>query len=620
MFHIEEELKKLPSLPGVYIMHDEQDAIIYVGKAISLKNRVRQYFQKSRNLGIKKEQMVEQIARFEYIVTDSELEALVLESNLIKEHCPKYNTMLKDDKNYPFIKVTAGETFPRIMTARSMKKDKSKYFGPYTSAGAVKDVIELTRKLYHLRTCNRNLPRDIGKERPCLYYHIKQCDAPCQGYITEAAYQKQVEELLDFLNGNHKKILTQLEGKMYEASEKMEFEDAAQYRDLIQSVKKIGERQKITDHPGEDKDIIAAAMEDADAVVQVFFVRDGKLIGRDHFYMKSAPGENRKGILSSFLKQFYAGTPFIPKEIMLQEEVEDMELIAKWLESRKGKKVRISVPKKGTKEKLVEMAYHNAKLVLRQDKERIKREEGRTIGAVKEIEALLGLSGIQRMEAYDISNISGFQSVGSMVVYEKGKPKRSDYRKFKIKSVQGPNDYASMEEVLTRRFVHGMDEREERKQQLEDEFGSFTRFPDLILMDGGKGQVNIALEVLEKLQLTIPVCGMVKDDKHRTRGLYYNNQEIPISRDSEGFKLITRVQDEAHRFAIEYHRSLRSKGQVHSVLDDIPGIGETRRKALMRHFKGLDGIREASVETLSNIESMNEKAARQVYDFFHKKE
>ena len=621
MFHIEEELKKLPSLPGVYIMHDEQDAIIYVGKAISLKNRVRQYFQKSRNLGIKKEQMVEQIARFEYIVTDSELEALVLESNLIKEHCPKYNTMLKDDKNYPFIKVTAGEAFSRIMTARSMKKDKSKYFGPYTSAGAVKDVIELTRKLYHLRTCNRNLPRDIGKERPCLYYHIKQCDAPCQGYITEAAYQKQVEELLDFLNGNHKKILTQLEGKMYEASEKMEFEDAAQYRDLIQSVKKIGERQKITDHPGEDKDIIAAAMEDADAVVQVFFVRDGKLIGRDHFYMKSAPGENRKGILSSFLKQFYAGTPFIPKEIMLQEEVEDMELIAKWLESRKGKKVRISVPKKGTKEKLVEMAYHNAKLVLRQDKERIKREEGRTIGAVKEIEALLGLSGIQRMEAYDISNISGFQSVGSMVVYEKGKPKRSDYRKFKIKSVQGPNDYASMEEVLTRRFVHGMDEREERKQQqLEDEFGSFTRFPDLILMDGGKGQVNIALEVLEKLQLTIPVCGMVKDDKHRTRGLYYNNQEIPISRDSEGFKLITRVQDEAHRFAIEYHRSLRSKGQVHSVLDDIPGIGETRRKALMRHFKGLDGIREASVETLSNIESMNEKAARQVYDFFHKKE
>ena len=621
MFHIEEELKKLPSLPGVYIMHDEQDAIIYVGKAISLKNRVRQYFQKSRNLGIKKEQMVEQIARFEYIVTDSELEALVLESNLIKEHCPKYNTMLKDDKNYPFIKVTAGEAFPRIMTARSMKKDKSKYFGPYTSAGAVKDVIELTRKLYHLRTCNRNLPRDIGKERPCLYYHIKQCDAPCQGYITEAAYQKQVEELLDFLNGNHKKILTQLEGKMYEASEKMEFEDAAQYRDLIQSVKKIGERQKITDHPGEDKDIIAAAMEDADAVVQVFFVRDGKLIGRDHFYMKSAPGENRKGILSSFLKQFYAGTPFIPKEIMLQEEVEDMELIAKWLESRKGKKVRISVPKKGTKEKLVEMAYHNAKLVLRQDKERIKREEGRTIGAVKEIEALLGLSGIQRMEAYDISNISGFQSVGSMVVYEKGKPKRSDYRKFKIRTVQGPNDYASMEEVLTRRFSHGIQESENLREKGKDiSYGSFTRFPDLIMMDGGRGQVNIALAVLVRLGLSIPVCGMVKDDNHRTRGLYYNNVEIPIDRHSEGFRLITRIQDEAHRFAIEYHRSLRGKAQVRSVLDDIEGIGPTRRKALMRHFKDIDTIRSATAEELEQVPQMNRKAAESVYHLFHKPE
>lgn len=621
MFQIEDELKKLPSLPGVYLMHDIQDTIIYVGKAVNLKNRVRQYFQKSRNLGIKKEQMVEQIVRFEYIVTDSELEALVLESNLIKEHCPKYNTMLKDDKNYPFIKVTVGEAFPRIMTVRSMKKDKSKYFGPYTNSGAVKDVIELTRKLYHLRTCNRNLPRDIGKERPCLYYHIKQCEAPCQGYITETVYREQVEQLLDFLNGNHSNILAQLKEKMCEASQKMEFEDAAKYRDLMESVKKIGERQKITDYTGEDKDIIAAAMEDADVVVQVFFVRDGKLIGRDHFYMKSALGETRKEILSGFLKQFYAGTPFIPREIMLQEEIEEQELIEKWLETRKGKKVHICIPQKGTKEKLVEMAYHNAKLVLRQDKERIKMEEGRTIGAVKEIGNLLGLSDIQRMEAYDISNISGFQSVGSMVVYEKGKPKRSDYRKFKIKSVQGANDYASMQEVLTRRFVHGIEEKEERKQQvLEDEFGSFTRFPDLILMDGGKGQVNIALDVLKKLKLTIPVCGMVKNDKHRTRGLYYNNQEILIDKDSEGFKLITRIQDEAHRFAIEYHRSLRSKGQVHSVLDDISGIGEIRRKALMKHFKSLEGIREASVETLSNVESMNERAAQQVYDFFHQEE
>lgn len=619
MFNIEEELKKLPSLPGVYIMHDKHDTIIYVGKAISLKNRVRQYFQKSRNLGIKKEQMVEQIERFEYIVTDSELEALVLESNLIKEHKPKYNTMLKDDKNYPFIKVTVGEDFPRIMTARSMKKDKAKYFGPYTNAGAVKDVIELTRKLYHLRTCSRVLPRDTGKERPCLYYHIKQCDGPCQGYISREDYRAKVDSLLDFLNGNHKKILKELKEKMYQASQEMKFEDAAQYRDLMQSVHRIGEKQKITDHPGEDKDIIAMAEEGQDAVVQVFFVRDGKLIGRDHFYMKTAPGDSRSMILSSFLKQFYSGTPFIPREIMIQDEIEDQDLIAQWLEKRKGKKVHILVPKKGTKEKLVEMAYQNAKLVLRQDKERIKREEGRTIGAVKEIAELLGMEEIQRIEAFDISNISGFQSVGSMIVYEKGKPKRSDYRKFKIKWVKGPNDYASMEEVLTRRFVHGMNEQEERRShQLEQEFGSFTKFPDLIMMDGGRGQVNIALSVLEKLNLQIPVCGMVKDDKHRTRGLYFQNQEIPIQRDSEGFKLITRIQDEAHRFAIEYHRSLRSKGQVHSVLDDIPGIGPTRRKALMKHFKGLEAIKEATVEEISQVESMNGKAAAQVFDFFHR--
>ena len=621
MFDIEEELKKLPACPGVYIMHDDKDTIIYVGKAISLKNRVRQYFQKSRNLGIKKEQMVEQIARFEYIITDSELEALVLESNLIKEHRPKYNTMLKDDKNYPFIKVTVGEEFPRIMLARKMKKDKSRYFGPYTSSTAVKDVIELTRKLYHLRSCNRSLPRDIGKERPCLYYHIKQCNGPCQGYISQEDYKKQVDGLLDFLNGNHREILKELEEKMLQASDKLDFEEAAQYRDLIQSVEKIGERQKITDQHREDKDIIAAAIEGEDAVAQVFFMRDGKLIGRDHFYMKIAPGDDRKGVLSSFLKQFYAGTPFIPKEIMLQEEVEDMELVAQWLEKKKGQKVRITVPKKGTKEKLVELAYQNAQMVLQRDKERIKREEGRTIGAVKEIAALLGLAEINRIEAFDISNISGFQSVGSMVVYEKGKPKKSDYRKFRIKWVKGANDYASMEEVLTRRFIHGLDEQEERKaENLEDDYGSFTRFPDLLMMDGGKGQVNIALDVLEKLDLHIPVCGMVKDDRHRTRGLYYNNKEIPIDKDSEGFKLITRIQDEAHRFAIEYHRSLRSKGQVHSMLEDIPGIGPARGKALMKHFKGLEGIREATVEELAAIDSMNEKSAGEVYAFFHQRE
>ncbi len=621
MFNIEEELKKLPARPGVYIMHDADDTIIYVGKAISLKNRVRQYFQGSRNLGIRKEQMVEQIARFEYIVTDSELEALVLECNLIKEHTPKYNILLKDDKTYPFIKVTVGEDYPRIQIVRRVKKDKSRYYGPYSSAMAVKDVVELTTKLYRLRTCSRNLPRDIGKERPCLYHQIHQCDAPCQGYISKEEYKKKVDELLDFLNGNHKEILKELEEKMLAASQEMNFEDAAQYRDLIQSVKRIGERQKITDQHGEDKDVVAVAQDGEDAVAQVFFIRGGKLIGRDHFYLKVAKEDPRAQIVSSFLKQFYAGTPFIPKEIMIQEEIEDREVISQWLEKRKGRKVHIRIPKKGTKEKLVELAQRNAELVLNQDKERIKREEGRTIGASKEIAGMLGLPKMERIEAYDISNISGFQSVGSMIVYEKGRPKRSDYRKFRIKSVQGSNDYASMEEVLTRRFVHGLDEQEaRRKENLDEEFGSFTRFPDLIMMDGGRGQVNIALEVLGKLNLQIPVCGMVKDDKHRTRGLYYNNKEIPIDRNSEGFKLITRIQDEAHRFAIEFHRSLRSKGQVHSILDDIPGIGPARRKALMKQFPGPDKIKEASVEELKAVPSMNERAAEAVYGFFHKEQ
>ena len=621
MFNIEEELKKLPAKPGVYIMHDADDTIIYVGKAISLKNRVRQYFQGSRNLGIRKEQMVEQIARFEYIITDSELEALVLECNLIKEHTPKYNILLKDDKTYPFIKVTVGEDYPRIQIVRRVKKDKSRYYGPYSSAMAVKDVVELTTKLYRLRTCSRNLPKDIGRERPCLYHQIHQCDAPCQGYISKEEYRKKVDKLLDFLNGNHKEILKELEEKMMSASQEMNFEDAAQYRDLMQSVKRIGERQKITDQHGEDKDVIAVAQDGEDAVAQVFFIRGGKLIGRDHFYLKVDKEDLRSQIISSFLKQFYAGTPFIPKEIMIQEEIEDSEVISQWLEKRKGRKVHIRIPKKGTKEKLVELAQRNAELVLSQDKERIKREEGRTIGAVKEIALKLGLPGMERIEAYDISNISGFQSVGSMIVYEKGKPKRSDYRKFRIKSVQGPNDYASMEEVLTRRFVHGLDEQEaRRKENLDEEFGSFTRFPDLIMMDGGRGQVNIALEVLGKLNLQIPVCGMVKDDKHRTRGLYFNNKEIPIDRDSEGFKLITRIQDEAHRFAIEFHRSLRSKGQVHSILDDIPGIGPARRKALMKQFPGPDKIKEASMEELKVVPSMNERAAEAVYRFFHEEQ
>ena len=614
MFQIEEELKKLPAQPGVYIMHGEKDEIIYVGKAISLKNRVRQYFQSSRNKGAKIEQMVTHITRFEYIVTDSELEALVLECNLIKEHCPKYNTMLKDDKSYPFIKVTVNEAYPRVLFARRMKKDKCRYFGPYTSAGDVKNVIELVRKLYKVRSCSRTLPRDCGRERPCLYYHMKQCMAPCQGSIPQEEYKKNINRVIRFLNGDFQETIQELTQKMQEASEEMRFEDAMEYRDLIASIRKIGERQKITGYAQEDKDVIAVAMDESldlreqDAVVQVFFIRDGKLIGRDHFYLRVARGDTRAQVLSSFMKQFYAGTPFIPKEIMLQQEIEDGELLEEWLSARRGQKVHIRVPKKGTKEKLVELAMENAQMVLSKDRERIKREEGRTIGAVHEVESWLGLSGIVRMEAFDISNISGFESVGSMVVYEKGKPKRSDYRKFKIKWVQGPNDYASMEEVLTRRFTH----------ESSGEFDSFSRLPDLILMDGGRGQVNIAQRVLENLNLHIAVCGMVKDDHHRTRGLYYNNEEIPIDTSSEGFRLITRIQDEAHRFAIEYHRSLRSKEQVHSLLDDIPGIGQARRKALMRKFKSLENIRDASLEELAMTENMNERSARQVYEFFHK--
>lgn len=598
-FDIEEELKKLPSKPGVYLMHDERDAIIYVGKAVSLKNRVRQYFQSSRNKGVKIEQMVTHIARFEYIITDSELEALVLECNLIKEHRPKYNTMLMDDKAYPFIKVTAQEDYPRVMLARQMRKDRAKYFGPYTSAGAVKDTIDLIHKLYGIRTCNKALPKMQGKERPCLNYHIHQCPAPCQGYITKEEYAEAVKKALSFLGGNYSPILKELEEKMQAASENLQFEKAIEYRELLNSVGKIAQKQKITSSHMEDKDVVAMASDQEDAVVQIFFIREGRLIGRDHFCLHIAGEDDQEAVLTAFLKQFYAGTPYIPRELIIQYEIREKELIEEWLSSRRGQRVHIHVPRKGEKEKLVELALKNAQIVLTQDKERIRREEGRTIGAMKEIAKLLGLPGIHRVEAYDISNISGFQTVGSMVVYEKGRPKRSDYRKFRIRGVQGADDYASMEEMLTRRLSH------------------YENYPDLIMMDGGRGQVNIALKVMEAVGVHVPVCGMVKDDRHRTRGIYYNNMELPIDRDSEGFRLVTRIQDEAHRFAIEYHRSLRSREQVHSVLDDIPGIGPARRKALMKGFQTLEEIRSADIEALSAVPGMNARAARQVFEFFH---
>ena len=606
MFNLEEELKKLPDKPGVYIMHDKIGTIIYVGKAVSLKNRVRQYFRPSTNHSAKIKRMVSKIDYFEYIITDSELEALVLECNLIKEHSPKYNTMLKDDKTYPFIKITTGEHFPRVLFSRKIVHGTGKYYGPYTSAGAVKDTIELLCKLYRIRTCNRKLPADQGKERPCLNYHIGQCSAPCQGYINEEDYRKSIEAVTEFLDGDYSHILNSLTQQMQQASENMEFEEAAKYRDLIASVKQVAQKQKITMDDVTDRDVIAVASDGHDAVVQVFFVRSGKLLGRDHFHMSVAEGDTRGEVLSQFIKQYYGGTPYIPNVVMLQEEIEDSEVISQWLSGIKKRKVNIITPKKGDKEKLVELAYRNAQMVLIQDGEKIKREQQRTVGAMEEIAGWIHLSGVRRVEAYDISNTSGVESVGSMVVFQDGKPARNDYRKFKIKTVKGPDDYKSMKEVLTRRF----------KRALESSAG-FDIYPDLIMMDGGKGQVNIALEVLGELCLSIPVCGMVKDDNHNTRGLYYNNVEIPIDKRSEGFKLITRIQDEAHRFAIEYHRSLRSKAQVSSVLDGIDGVGPARRKALMKHFMEIEKIRHASVEELMEAPGINRGVAENIYNYFH---
>ena len=624
-FDIQEELKKLPAEPGVYIMRDEQDTIMYVGKAVNLHNRVRSYFRKIVGRGPQIDRMVSQIARFEYIVTDSELEALILENNLIKEHRPKYNTMLKDDKTYPYIRVTVTEAFPRVQFSRLMKKDGARYFGPFTSADAVRETIELLNRMYGLRDCRRNLPRDTGKERPCLNFHMGRCCGPCTGKIAEEDYRQRVDLALSFLGGSYGEIMRDLKAKMQAASDEMNFEEAIRYRDLLESVKQVSQRQKMSGGSGDDKDILGIATEpddvDADGVVQIFFIRDGKLIGREHFYMTHVNGRTKAEILSDFVRQFYAGTPFVPKTILMPEEPEDRSLLEEWLSIRRGAKVQIAVPQRGQKEKLVELAQENASLILSKDKERLRREEGRTIGAVREIGELLGLEDVSRMEAYDISNISGFANVGSMVVYEKGRPMRSDYRKFRIRTVAGPDDYACMREVLTRRFSHGLQEQEQlREKQIDEQLGSFTRFPDVIMMDGGKGQVNVALSVLEELGLSIPVCGMVKDDHHRTRGLYFRGEEIPIDTRSEGFKLLTRIQDEVHRFAIEYHRSLRSKSQVTSRLDEIPGVGPARRKALMRRFQSIQEIMEASVEELAAIPEIPEKQAEAIYAYFHDQE
>ena len=605
-FQIEDELKKLPDNPGVYIMHGASDEIIYVGKAVNLKNRVRQYFQSDRNKSPKIRKMVPQITRFEYVITDSELEALILECNLIKEYSPKYNTLLKDDKSYPYIRVTVDEKFPRIVMARRVKKDKSKLFGPYSNAAAVKETIELLRKLYKIRPCSFKLTDDKSLERACLYYDIHRCEAPCIGLVSESEYRKGVNGALDFLNGNYRDVLSDITGKMAEASKEMRFEDAAAYRELIKSIRHIGENQKASMGQGEDRDIIAVAAEGSEAIAQIFFVRDGKLIGREHYHLHVDPLEATGGMILDFIKQFYSGTPFIPKEIMLSDEIEDVQLTQDWLSMKSGRRVHIVVPKKGAKEKLVALAEKNARLVLEQDVERLKREEASTAGAIRKLGELLGIDMPKRIEAYDISNINGFQNVGSMVVYENGAPKRADYRKFRIKSVDGPDDYSSMEEMLTRRF-----------KRAGASSAGFEELPGLILMDGGRGQVNVCLRVLEKMGLDIPVAGMVKDDKHRTRGLYFNNDEISLKNDRDCFNLITRIQDEVHRFAITYHRLLRTKGQIHSVLDDIPLVGKSRKKELLKHFESIDRLKKASVEELREIPGMNASSAQAVYDFFN---
>lgn len=638
-FNFSEELKKMPQTPGVYLMHDSHDDVIYVGKAINLKRRVSSYFRQSTKKSLKIQSMVSNVSRFEYILTDSELEALILECNLIKEYRPKYNTMLMDDKTYPYVMVTVSEDYPRIVMARRMKKDGNKYFGPFTSGGAVRDTIELLQKMFQIRSCRKSIvvkqsednkhetasnqaqPREVPtvNGRPCLYYHMGQCGGACQGYINKKEYAKNVDKAIRFLEGNYKETIKELEEKMQGASTQLDFEKAMEYRDLINSIYHVAGNQKITTHKFEDRDIIAYAEEGNDAVVQVFFVRNGKLIGRDHFYLTTVPGDTGTDIITSFIKQYYIGTPFIPHQLLVQEEVEEAELLSQMLSRNQNYTVKIVHPKKGSKEKLVELAAKNARNLLEQNKEKYRREQKKTIGAVREIGELIGVEGIHRIESYDISNTSGYESVASMIVYEDGKPKRNNYRKFKIKTIQGPDDYASMEEVLLRRFKHGLDER--NKLDMEDgdyELGSFSKFPDIIMMDGGKGQVNVALKVLDELGIRIPVCGMVKDDHHNTRGLYYNNEEIPIDIHSEGFRLITRIQDETHRFAIEYHRKLRGKKEVKSILDDIPGVGPSRRKALMRHFKSIDAVRKAEIDQLVQVDSVTEKVAKDIYKYFHK--
>ena len=617
-FNISEELNKLPKLPGVYLMHGPMDEIIYVGKAKILRNRVKQYFQKSYKKSVKIQQMVAQIQRFEYIVVDSELEALVLESNLIKEYKPRYNTVLKDDKSYPYIRFSVEENYPRLFITRAKKDKRSKYYGPYTSVEQVREVVELLRKTIHIRNCNKVFSEERPLTRPCIYYDMGQCDAPCTGRQSKEEYRALIPKVSDFMAGKTEELIASLEEKMFHASEELDFEKAMEYRDLITAIETVKNRQKITALDGEDRDILGLRRDHSDCIIQIFFVRDGKIIGRDHSFLKIDEEDGDEEILSLFLRQFYNGTPFIPKEIHLHCSLPDQQIIEEWLSKVKGKKVHIINPKQGDKEKLVDLAGKNAGILMLRYVEKYRQEKKKQEQALEELRTAVGLSELPvRIESYDISNTSGALTVGSMVVYQNGKEKRNDYRKFRIRSVSGQDDYASMREMLYRRFSHGLEEKKENlKLGKKDEMGSFSQFPDLILMDGGKGQVSICQSVLQELGIRIPVCGMVKDEHHRTRALLVNSREVAISTGGECFKLLTRIQDEVHRFAITYHRSLRGKEQIHSLLDDIKGIGPQRKKALLRKFHDILGISRASYEEIRSIPEMDEQSTKALLQFF----
>ncbi len=611
MFVIEDELKKLPDKPGVYLMKNDLGQIIYVGKAVNLKNRVRQYFKSSKNHAIKVKKMVQNIVSFEYIITRTEVEALVLECNLIKKYDPKYNIRLKDDKHYPYIKININDDFPTMKVVRRMNKDKSKYFGPYTDATAMWEVVGLIKSLWPMRTCNRRLPKDIGKERVCLNYHIGKCKGPCNAHISKEKYQEMINEVIDFLNGKYKDVMKKLKSEMEDAAENLEFEKAGQLRDQIQAVAKLEQKQNATTSNMLDQDVLAFAKSPEDTLIQVYFVRQGKMVGREHFYLKETDDDKIEDVFRDFIVQFYADATFIPKEIVIEREPSEKEVLETYLAQKKGSKVQLTVPVKGMKHGLMELAGKNAELTLSQFGNQLKKEQEKTEGALEEIREALGIEKpLYRLEAYDISNTQGVQSVGGMVVFEGGKPKKSDYRKFKIKSIKGPNDYGSMQEVLDRRFA--------RFEKTSDGT-SFSKLPDLLMMDGGKGQVGIAEKIVSEYGLNIPICGMVKDDRHRTRALLYKGEEIVLDTHGEGFKLITRLQDEVHRFSIEYHKTLRSKAQVQSVLDEIKGVGKERKKIILRHFKSIDNLRKATLTEIEEVEGIPKDVAACIYNYFNQK-